>query len=127
MLQQHTEQLSTAAVLHPSQYLTQRISGDPTTLDSPLFVFLWRRFSARSMAHGQGEHRRQLLDGMVGRVIEVGAGAGLNFAYFPPTVTEVIAVEPENRLRASALETARTAPVLIRVVPGLADQLPEED
>lgn len=42
-------------------------------------------------------------------------------------MTEVIAVEPENCLRASALETARTAPVPIRVVPGLADQLPAED
>jgi SAM-dependent methyltransferase len=127
MFQQRTEQTSMATVLHPSRHLADRTSGDPTTFDSPLFVFLWRRFSATSMAHGQGEHRRQLLDGLVGRVIEIGAGEGLNFAYYPPTVTEVIAVEPENRLRASAIETARTAPVPIRVVPGVADKLPAED
>ncbi len=127
MFSQRTERMSMATLLDPSQRPTDRTSGDPSTFDSPLFVFLWRRFSATSMAHGQGEHRGQLLDGLVGRVIEIGAGEGLNFAYYPPTVTEVTAVEPENRLRASAIETARTAPVPIRVVPGLADHLPAED
>lgn len=127
MFPHRTEQMSMATALYPSRHFTDRPSGDPTTFDSPLFVFLWRRFSATSMAHGQGEHRRQLLDGLAGRVIEIGAGEGLNFAYYPPTVTEVIAVEPENRLRASAIETARTAPVPVRVVPGVADQLPADD
>ncbi|MGH2599084.1 MAG: class I SAM-dependent methyltransferase [Dehalococcoidia bacterium] len=127
MSHQRTERISGATVLHPSQHLTDRTSGDPVTVDAPLFVFLWRRFSATAMAHGQGEHRRQLLDGLAGRVIEVGAGEGLNFAYYPPTVTEVIAVEPENRLRASATTRARTAPVPIRVIPGVADRLPADD
>jgi len=126
MFSQRTEQMAMATLLDPSRHPTDRTSGDPTTLDSPLFVFLWRRFSATSMAHGQAEHRRNLLEGLTGRVIEIGAGEGLNFAYYPPTVTEVIAVEPENRLRANAIETARTAPVPILVVRGLADQLPVE-
>jgi hypothetical protein len=34
-----------------------------------------------------------------GRVIEVGAGSGANFAYYPTTVSEVVAVEPEGYLR----------------------------
>jgi hypothetical protein len=37
-----------------------------------------------------------------GRVIEVGAGNGLNFVHYPATVTEVIAVEPEPHLRSIA-------------------------
>ena len=36
------------------------------------------------------------------RVVELGAGNGLNFAHYPPTVTEVIAIEPEPDLRAAA-------------------------
>ncbi|MGI8800668.1 MAG: hypothetical protein ACR2KV_00615 [Solirubrobacteraceae bacterium] len=54
---------------------------------------LWPRFSAGAMAAGEGEYRQRLLDGLRGRVIEIGAGPGLNFAYHPPEVTDVLAVE----------------------------------
>lgn len=50
------------------------------------------------MEHGVGAHRRTLLDGLAGRVLEVGAGNGLILAYHPGTVTEV---EPEPHLHAS--------------------------
>jgi SAM-dependent methyltransferase len=95
--------------------------------DAPIFVFAWKRFAAASMAHGQAEHRRRLLAGLSGRVIEIGAGEGLNFAYYPETVTEVLAVEPENHLRTQAIEAASQARVPITVIPGLADALPAED
>ena len=42
------------------------------------------------------EHRDELLAGTSGRVIEVGAGSGLNFGHYPNEVTEVVAVEPEG-------------------------------
>lgn len=44
--------------------------------------------------------------GLTGRVVEVGAGNGLNFAHYPNTVTEVVAVEPEPHLRDLAEEAA---------------------
>jgi ubiquinone/menaquinone biosynthesis C-methylase UbiE len=65
------------------------------------------------------------LAGLVGRVIEVGAGHGLNFGHYPPTVTEVLAVEPEAHLR--HLATAAAAPVPVTVVDGVAEALPAED
>ncbi len=40
---------------------------------------------------GVAEHRQTLLAGLSGRVIEVGAGNGLNFAYYPAAVTQVVA------------------------------------
>ncbi len=60
-------------------------------------------------------------------MIEIGAGNGLNFDHYPNTVTEVLAVEPEHRLRALAEQAATHAPVPVRVVPGHADALPTAD
>jgi ubiquinone/menaquinone biosynthesis C-methylase UbiE len=60
-------------------------------------------------------------------VVEVGAGSGVSFGYYPATVDEVIAIEPEAHLRALAVEAAGEAPVPVRVVDGLADRLPLED
>lgn len=74
-----------------------------------------------------GPHRRALLDGLSGRVIEVGAGTGLNFPHYPAGVTGVLAVEPEPHLREVARRAAGQAPVPVEVVDGLAERLPGED
>lgn len=68
--------------------------------------------------------RRRLLSGLSGRVVEVGAGNGLNFAHYPAAVTSVLAVEPEPHLRRLAARRARRATVAVHVVPGRAAQLP---
>ena len=60
--------------------------------------------------------RSENLAGLSGRVLEVGAGTGSNFALYPGTVTEVVAVEPEVRLVPRAQEAAAAAPVPVTVV-----------
>jgi len=93
----------------------------------PLFARLYDRMAAKTDAQGAAEHRDRLLAGLSGRVLEVGAGNGLNFSHYPGTVTEVVAVEPEDYLRARARQAAEEAPVPIKVVDGLADSLPVDD
>jgi ubiquinone/menaquinone biosynthesis C-methylase UbiE len=78
-------------------------------------------------AQGAAEHRRALLADLTGRVLEVGAGNGLNFAHYPPAVTQVVAVEPELYLRALARTAADQALIPVRVVDGTADALPVAD
>ena len=73
------------------------------------------------------DHRRRLLAGLSGRVIEVGAGNGLNFACYPSVVEHVLAVEPEAHLRRLAERAAERAPVQVDVVPGVAEDLPASD
>lgn len=73
------------------------------------------------------EHRIELLAGLSGRVIEVGAGNGLNFAHYPEGVTEVVAIEPERHLRERARREAQRAGVPVHVVDGVADALVEPD
>jgi SAM-dependent methyltransferase len=75
----------------------------------------------------QVEHRREALSGLTGRVFELGAGTGSNFAHYPPTVTTLIAAEPEPYLRERALAAAAAAPVDVEVVDAVADELPFED
>ena len=100
----------------------------PTSrVNHPLFARFWAWMSPRLDRDGAAEHRRRLLAGLAGSVVEVGAGNGLNFAYYPPEVTAVLAVEPEGHLRKIAGRNASRAPVRIEVVEGTADRLPAED
>ena len=92
----------------------------------PLFARFYQRFAAAAMAKGEGAFRRELLEGIEGRVIEVGAGHGLNFAFYPPEVSEVVAIEPEAVLRRGAEKAAAGAPVSVRVLDGVASELPAD-
>lgn len=94
---------------------------------NPLFARYFERCGARNEEHGGRELRRELLRGLSGRVIEVGAGTGLNFPHYPAPVREVVAVEPEPRLRSLAATAASAAPVPVRVVDGTAAELPGAD
>ncbi|MHB8289782.1 MAG: class I SAM-dependent methyltransferase [Acidimicrobiales bacterium] len=89
----------------------------------PIFARFYSWLSCRGDAAGMADHRDELLAGLVGRGVEVGAGNGLNFSHYPSSVTEVIAVEPEPYLRARAVSAARDADVPVTVVDGTADAL----
>ena len=95
----------------------------PQDIKNPLFARFFHRFCGRDRGKGERDLRREMLSGATGRVVEVGPGNGINFAHYPSTVTEVIAVEPEPYLRAQAQKAAETAPVPVRVVAGVADAL----
>ncbi|MHB1711628.1 MAG: class I SAM-dependent methyltransferase [Acidimicrobiales bacterium] len=98
-----------------------------TAVSHPLFARFFARFAPAAERLGGAEHRDELLEGLDGKVIEIGAGSGLNFAHYPSSVTEVVAIEPEPYLRARATDAARQAPVPVRVVEGTAETLPVED
>lgn len=89
----------------------------------PIFARLFDRLS-RVMERELGERRDELVSGLSGRVLEVGAGNGIGFRRYPATVDEVVALEPEPYLRAKAERAALAAPVKVRVGDGLADRLP---
>ena len=98
-----------------------------TDLERPRFARMYIKTAKTAEQRGATEHRRRLLAGLAGTVVELGAGHGLNFPHYPTTVTEVIAIEPEPTLRARATQAAAGAPVPVRVLAGLADELPLED
>jgi SAM-dependent methyltransferase len=101
--------------------------SDLSAFQHPRFARLWEQISADAEHRGAAAHRDRALAGLAGTVVEIGAGNGTNFAHYPDTVTQVIAIEPEDRLRALAERAATTAPVPVRVAAGHADALPLED
>ncbi|WLW56713.1 class I SAM-dependent methyltransferase [Streptomyces sp. YU58] len=99
------------------------VSRDP--VHHPLFARYYARISLGAETRmGMGGVRDRLLAGLSGRVIEIGAGNGLNFAHYPGTVSEVVAIEPERRLRHLAVEAALRSGVPVDVAPGVAEALP---
>lgn len=97
-----------------------------SAIHHPVFARLYTLMSRREPAEITA-HRRELLAGLSGRVLELGAGAGANFTHYPPAVTEVLAVEPEPYMREKALESAARALVKVSVLEGTADDLPAAD
>lgn len=85
-----------------------------STLENPFFARLWTVMSGH-----EPESLRRLrvenLAGLTGRVLEVGAGTGTNFAHYPAEVTEVVAVEPELRLAELAVRAAAQSAVPVTV------------
>lgn len=97
-----------------------------TEVHHPIFARFWQRL-AGLIEREVGERRDELLDGLSGRVLEVGAGNGLSFRHYPATVAEVVALEPEPYLRKKAEEAAGSAPVPVSVSGGAAEPLPFAD
>ena len=99
----------------------------PDEVRHPRFARLYARFAPMEDRAGADAYRRELVAGLRGRVLEVGAGTGLSFRHYPATVTELLAVEPEPTMREHAAAAAREATVAVRLVDGTADALPAED
>ena len=94
---------------------------------NPLFARLYAGVWSRLMERELGAHRRELLSGLSGRVVEVGAGNGMNFRHYPGTVEQVVAIEPEPYLRSAAARAARDAAADVTILDGVADALPLDD
>ncbi len=93
----------------------------------PIFARLYGRFAPAAEKAGSAAHRDEMLAGLQGRVIEIGAGSGLCFSHYPDSVTEVLAVEPDPHLRQLAMQAAREAPLPVRVVAAGAESLPADE
>jgi len=91
------------------------------------FAALYDRGLKATEEAGLRQMRRELLAGAGGRVLEIGAGTGVNLDLYPEAVEELVLVEPDphmaKRLRARLAESGRAA----RVIEAPAERLPYED
>ena len=103
--------------------MTEKSSHPGKTLDHPFFARMWTVMSAHEtplLRKLRGEN----LAGLSGRVLEVGAGTGTNFAHYPDTVAEVVALEPETLLAPIAREAAAGASVPVTVIESTIERMP---
>ena len=92
-----------------------------------LFAATYDRGLKATEEAGLRRMRVELLTGAGGRVIEIGAGTGVNLGLYPAAVTELVMVEPDphmaKRLRAKASATGSSA----TIVEAPAERLPFAD
>ena len=55
----------------------------------PVFARVYERVSCRVDARGGSEHSEQLLAGLAGSAVEIGAGNGRNFSHYPGLASEI--------------------------------------
>lgn len=95
----------------------------------PIVAAIYDRMLAGNERAGLREMRAELLSRARGRVLELGAGTGLNLTHYTDQVSELVVIEPDphmaKRLRFRAAELQ--LPFDLQVVDASAEQLPFPD
>lgn len=71
--------------------------------------------------------RRVILDGIGGEVLELGVGTGMNLPLYPPAVTRLVGIDPDESMLTRAKERAREVFLHIDLICASAEELPFED
>ncbi|HST54283.1 MAG TPA: class I SAM-dependent methyltransferase [Solirubrobacteraceae bacterium] len=85
---------------------------------------LYDPFVAIGERAGMSNLRRQLVSAAEGRVLELGAGTGLNVAHYPPSIQELVLSEPEPAMAARLRRRSRLSAARTQVVQAGAEELP---
>jgi len=96
--------------------------------DHRFFAAMYDRVLAKSETRGLADHRHRLLATAHGRVLEIGAGTGLNLSHYrPEQVSSLVALEPDGAMRRRLSARAGEATVPFEVVAAGVDDadLPE--
>lgn len=90
-----------------------------------IFAAFYNRVEPR-MRRQTGPYRRRLVEGLTGKVLEIGCGPGSNFEYYDPAAT-VTATDYSEHMLKRARAAAAAAPASITVEHADVMNLPFED
>lgn len=90
---------------------------------SPWFARLYDAVMTPADGAGLARGRERLAAGATGRVLEIGAGTGLEFRHYPPGL-EVYAIEPDVAMLARARPRAQESAARVTLVVADAQALP---
>ena len=97
------------------------------SLRGRVFAATYDRLMAGSEKAGLGGHRKRLLDGVRGRVLEIGGGTGANLPFYGEGVEELVLTEPEEPMARRLERKASEYSLPTRIVRAPAEELPVED
>lgn len=90
-----------------------------------LMAAVYDRFTRGSEEACLRKWRVELLDGLAGEVLEVGAGTGSTLGLYPKAVTRLVMAEPDPHMRRKL--RAKERPAGVEVSDGSLDKLPFEN
>lgn len=96
-------------------------------LSGRIFAAGYDRIMAGTEKAGLREHRRALLAGVEGRVIEIGGGTGANLRFYGPGIEELVIAEPEEPMARRLEKKLAGSALTVRLVRAPAEALPFED
>ncbi len=106
---------------------TESRGNPPSAAWLRIFALVYDPFLWLGEAAGMRRRRSTLLAGAFGRVVEIGAGTGLNIAHYPEGVTELVLIEPEPGMRKKLSRRTRQHGCATRIVDASAEGLPLAD
>lgn len=111
--------------------MTDTVTAPPTKPPSAVWLQVFARLYDPLLwlgeAVGMRRRRRELLADARGRVVEIGAGTGLNLAHYPDDVTELILTEPEPGMRRKLARRLQRHGRTARILAVPAHRLPLAD
>ncbi len=92
-----------------------------------IFALVYDPFLWLGEIAGMRRRRSTLLGDARGRVVEVGAGTGLNIAHYPEGIAELVLIEPEPGMRRRLARRLQRHGRVARIVDAAAEWLPLAD
>ncbi len=92
-----------------------------------IFALVYNPFLWLGEIAGMRSRRCTLLGNARGRVVEIGAGTGLNVALYPDEIAELVLTEPDASMRKKLTRSLQRNGRAARVVDASAERLPFAD
>jgi ubiquinone/menaquinone biosynthesis C-methylase UbiE len=106
---------------------TELQASPPSTAWLRIFAVVYDPFLWLGEVAGMRRRRSRLLGDARGRVLEIGAGTGLNIAHYPDGIAELLLCEPEPGMRARLTRRLQRYAGVARIVDAPAERLPLAD
>jgi ubiquinone/menaquinone biosynthesis C-methylase UbiE len=106
---------------------TERAPSPPSAAWLRIMALVYDPFVWLGEIAGMRRRRAALVSGVRGRVLEIGAGTGLNIAHYPDGITELVIAEPEPGMRRRLERRLRRHGRVARIVDAPAERLPLAD
>jgi SAM-dependent methyltransferase len=106
---------------------TERVASPPSAAWLRVMALVYDPFLWLGEIAGMRRRRSALLSGVRGRVLEIGAGTGLNIARYPDGIDELVLAEPEPAMRQRIARRLRRHARVARILDAPAECLPLAD